>query len=130
MGSVFSKIDLARSPKLSVSKRQRYRWLVLGLLLPMGLGLTIALSLAFGSVSLTRLELWTALLQEGSPINQAIVWELRLPRVLAAIVVGSALGMSGALLQGMLRNGLASPFLLGISSGAGLAAVLIVGLRI
>ena len=114
MGSVFSKIDLARSPKLSVSKRQRYRWLVLGLLLPMGLGLTIALSLAFGSVSLTRLELWTALLQEGSPINQAIVWELRLPRVLAAIVVGSALGMSGAIQQGMLRNGLASPFLLGI----------------
>ncbi len=46
------------------------------------------------------------------------------------MIVGSALGMSGALLQGMLRNGLASPFLLGISAGSGLAAVAILGLGI
>ncbi|MEO1636666.1 MAG: iron ABC transporter permease, partial [Cyanobacteria bacterium J06631_9] len=57
-------------------------------------------------------------------------WDLRLPRAIAALLVGSSLGLSGALLQGMLRNGLASPFLLGISAGSGLAAILIVGLGI
>ena len=56
-------------------------------------------------------------------INQKIIWELRLPRLLASLLVGSALGMSGALLQGMLRNGLASPYLLGISAGSGLVIV-------
>lgn len=56
-------------------------------------------------------------------MNQTIVWDLRLPRIVAALTVGSALGMSGALLQGMLRNGLADPFILGISAGAGLVAV-------
>lgn len=73
-------------------------------------------------------ELWQALLHQGNPTNQTIIWELRLPRIIAALLVGSALGMSGALLQGMLRNGLASPFLLGISAGAGLVAVAMVTL--
>jgi iron complex transport system permease protein len=48
---------------------------------------------------------------------------LRLPRILLGVMVGAALGMAGALLQGMLGNGLADPYLLGISAGAGLAAV-------
>ncbi|MEM8804903.1 MAG: iron ABC transporter permease [Cyanobacteria bacterium P01_G01_bin.38] len=90
----------------------------------------VGLSLSFGSVALSGTEVWTALWRQGDAIAQTIVWDLRLPRVIAAIIVGSALGVSGALLQGMLRNGLASPFLLGISAGAGLAAVLIVGLGI
>ena len=114
-----------------VLNRRRYRLLLVGLALFLGLFVAIALSLSFGSVSLSRAELWAALLKDGSSsIHQTIVWDLRLPRVIAALVVGSALGMAGAMLQGMLRNGLASPFLLGISSGAGLAAVLIVGLRL
>lgn len=68
-------------------------------------------------------ELQQALWHEGSSINQTIVWDLRLPRIIGALMVGSALGLSGALLQGMLRNGLADPFILGISAGAGLVAV-------
>ena len=127
MGSVFPNSASARMP--SNSKR-RYRLLAIGGVLFLGLLLIIAISLSLGSVALTRPELWAALLKEGSSINQTIVWDLRLPRVIAAIIVGSALGMAGSLLQGMLRNGLASPFLLGISSGAGLAAVLIVGLKV
>ena len=127
MGSVFPNSASARMP--STSKR-RYRLLAIGGVLFLGLLLIIAISLSLGSVSLPRPELWAALLKEGSSINPTIVWDLRLPRVIAAIIVGSALGMAGSLLQGMLRNGLASPFLLGISSGAGLAAVLIVGLKV
>lgn len=93
-----------------------------------GLLLTIILSLVQGAVTLSWWELWQALLHQGNPTNQTIIWELRLPRIIAALLVGSALGMWGALLQGMLRNGLASPFLLGISAGAGLVAVAMVTL--
>ncbi|MEL6131049.1 MAG: iron ABC transporter permease [Cyanobacteria bacterium J06628_4] len=128
MGSVF--LNAASAKVLLTSRRRRYRLLAVGAALFLGLLLTIAISLSFGSVALTRPELWAALFREGSSVNQTIVWDLRLPRVIAAITVGAALGMAGSLLQGMLRNGLASPFLLGISSGAGLAAVLIVGLRV
>ncbi|MEM6427424.1 MAG: iron ABC transporter permease [Cyanobacteria bacterium P01_D01_bin.128] len=92
-----------------------------------GLGLVIFLSLTHGSVALSASELLAAALRQGDRIHQTIFWDLRLPRVLAALIVGSALGLSGALLQGMLRNGLASPFLLGISAGAGLMVVLTVG---
>ncbi|MDV3349838.1 iron ABC transporter permease [Leptothoe sp. LEGE 181152] len=128
MGSVRSKTHLTKA--WPVPHRRRYKVVLVSLMLVLGLLLAIAISLSFGSVALTQPEVWAALSREGSSINQTIVWDLRLPRVLMAIVVGSALGMAGALLQGMLRNGLASPFLLGISSGAGLAAVLIVGLNI
>lgn len=93
------------------------------LILCFGLGIAIAISLSLGAVPLSFQEIWLALLRQGNPINQTILWDLRLPRTLAAMLVGAALGMSGALLQGMLRNGLADPFLLGISAGAGLAAV-------
>lgn len=84
---------------------------------------TVGISLANGAVPLSIHEIWQALLHQGISTNQTIIWDLRLPRTLAALLVGAALGMSGALLQGMLRNGLADPFLLGISSGAGLVAV-------
>jgi iron complex transport system permease protein len=92
-----------------------------------GLVLVIFLSLTNGSVALTWSELVAAALRRGDTVNQTILWDLRLPRVLAALIVGAALGLAGALLQGMLRNGLASPFLLGISAGAGLMVVLVVG---
>ncbi|MDJ1185580.1 FecCD family ABC transporter permease [Roseofilum casamattae] len=93
-----------------------------------GLVLALALSLSIGAVSLTQGELWQALWHQGDAVNQTIIWQLRLPRVVAAVVVGAALGTSGALLQGMLRNPLATPFLLGISAGAGLIAVAMVTL--
>ena len=64
-----------------------------------------------------------AIFQKGNELNQTIIWELRLPRLIASLLVGSSLGMSGALLQGMLKNGLASPYLLGISAGSGLVIV-------
>lgn len=68
-------------------------------------------------------QLWQAFLHQGDTVNQTIFWELRLPRIVASLTVGAALGMSGALLQGLLRNGLADPFVLGISAGAGLVAI-------
>lgn len=92
--------------------------------------LVVGLSLSFGSVAMTPHQLWLALIGQGDQLYQTILWDLRLPRTLAALLVGAALGMSGSLLQGMLRNGLASPFLLGISAGAGLAAVAMLSLGV
>lgn len=60
----------------------------------------------------------------AEPVNDMIVWQLRVPRTLAAIVVGGSLGLAGAVLQAMVRNPLADPFILGVSSGASFAAVL------
>lgn len=86
------------------------------------LAMTIAISL--GSVPIPLAEVLQALFKQGEELNQTIVWDLRLPRVLLAVLVGASLGISGSLMQGMLRNGLADPYLLGISAGAGLAAVI------
>lgn len=92
--------------------------------------LTMVVALCQGAVNLSGEQLWQALWHQGDPLSQTIVWELRLPRIVVALVVGSALGLSGALLQGMLRNGLADPFVLGISAGAGLVAIVLITLNI
>ena len=104
-------------------------WLA-GVAMVSALIFVLALSLRQGAVQLSWHEFGLALLRQGDLRYQTILWDLRLPRVIAAAIVGSALGLSGALLQGMLRNSLASPFLLGISAGAGLAAVAILSLGI
>jgi len=60
------------------------------------------------------------------PVNVSIVWLLRLPRVLLAFIAGGCLAMSGAVCQSILRNPLASPYILGVSSGASLGAGLVI----
>lgn len=57
-----------------------------------------------------------------TPAEEAIVWQLRLPRVLGALMVGAALSVAGVIFQGLLRNPMADPYLLGTSGGAALAA--------
>nr|WP_225880454.1 iron ABC transporter permease [Anabaenopsis elenkinii] len=106
------------------------RLLVVTVLLLVGLVLVTGISLSLGAVAMSPNQLWLALIGRGDELYQTILWDLRLPRTLAALLVGAALGMSGSLLQGMLKNGLASPFLLGISAGAGLAAVAMLSLGV
>jgi iron complex transport system permease protein len=103
--------------------RSSDRLILATLLLTIALIIIVGISLSLGAVSMTTGEIWQALTKTGDTLNQTIIWDLRLPRILAAMLVGAALGMSGSLLQGMLRNGLADPFLLGISAGAGLFAI-------
>ncbi|WP_315784135.1 iron ABC transporter permease [Fischerella sp. JS2] len=102
---------------------ERNRLVVATLLLCAALVVMIGISLSLGAVPITPIQLWRAIWHQGDSLYQTILWDLRLPRTLAAMLVGAALGTAGALLQGMLRNGLADPFLLGISAGAGLIAV-------
>ena len=84
--------------------------------------------LLFGSVSIS----WSAVLdglRGGSGGDASLVHELRLPRVLLAFLVGGSLGVSGASLQALVRNPLADPYLVGLSGGAGLGAVLAIALH-
>lgn len=99
------------------------------LLLLLGTGLALLAGLAFGASAPGPMELPAALRTPGSPAGQ-IVLQLRLPRVLLAFAVGSGLGLTGAVLQALVRNPLADPYLLGLSGGAGLGAVAAIALSV
>ncbi|MEO0500681.1 MAG: iron ABC transporter permease [Pseudomonadota bacterium] len=87
-------------------------------------------AIAWGSVPLDLGRVLAALGGLGSEGDRIVIWQIRLPRALTAALVGAALGMSGAALQGLLRNPLAEPGVLGVSASAALAAttVLYLGL--
>ncbi|RDL45168.1 iron ABC transporter permease [Marinomonas piezotolerans] len=80
-------------------------------------------ALTQGSASLSIREVWLALTGEGTPLATTLVMELRLPRILAAYATGGLLAVAGALMQILLRNPLAEPYVLGISGGASVAAL-------
>jgi len=80
-------------------------------------------SLALGSRTIPLHEVFDALLHGGDTANAAIVTDLRVPRTLIGLEVGAALGLAGALMQGLTRNPLADPGILGINAGAALAMV-------
>ena len=82
-----------------------------------------ALALATGSTRLAPLELLQALAFPGDSVAGEIVTQLRLPRALAAFSVGGLLALAGALMQVLLRNPLADPYVLGLSGGAAVGAL-------
>ena len=101
------------------SKRNRFR--ALNLVLVAGLLLTIILATGLGAVRLPLSEALSAFLHpERAGEAGAIIFGLRLPRVLGAALVGAALSATGVLFQGLFRNPLADPFVLGTSGGAAL----------
>ena len=80
-----------------------------------------------GSTPMSLAQVWSAASPcPQSAADQIIIWQIRLPRALAAFVVGAALGVSGAALQGLLRNPLAEPGVLGVSASAALGATLVI----
>ncbi len=93
--------------------------LILLLLAP----LSILLALSLGSIAIEPAELWRALSGRPNELTGAVVLELRLPRSLSAFAVGGLLALAGALLQVLLRNPLADPYILGVSGGAAVGAL-------
>ena len=83
----------------------------------------ILLNLNIGTVSLSPSEVFGILAGKTSA-NTAIIWEIRLPRLIAAVILGGALSVSGFLLQTFFSNPIAGPFVLGISSGAKLVVAM------
>ncbi len=98
-------------------------WIIGGVLLLL-LAAMFALSLLAGRVWLPIHAVWQGLWSPQATLAGSIVTELRLPRAVLALEVGAALGLSGAVLQGVTRNPLAEPGLLGVSAGAALGAVI------
>ncbi|MFW5845460.1 MAG: iron chelate uptake ABC transporter family permease subunit, partial [Planctomycetota bacterium] len=101
--------------------------------------LALAVQVGFGSFGLDPLRAWQAVVAPvlrgdgallwallvggdttGVDTGTVVVWSIRLPRVVAALLVGAALAVSGAVFQAITRNDLASPYILGVSAGAGL----------
>src|SRR6195952_2202708 len=86
------------------------------------------ISLGIGPVRLSPLTVINALFGGGSDVQQVIVREIRLPRAILGVAIGAILGLSGAALQGLLRNPLASPSLFGAPQSAAFGAVLVIAL--
>jgi iron complex transport system permease protein len=88
----------------------------------------VLFSLVSGAVKISPVEIWKVLLSHESSAVRDIIWNIRLPRTLVAALLGVNLSVSGVLLQGVMRNSMADPHIIGVSSGAGLfgLAVLIV----
>lgn len=97
--------------------------LIVLLILSLIAGVYLALNIGISDIGV--LEAWRDLWQPERSLAEVVVWDIRLPRVLLALVVGATLGLAGAAMQGLLRNPLAEPGVLGVSSGAALGAVLV-----
>jgi len=97
------------------------------------LALSVAAAVAVGPAGISAAEVWRVVAARATggdsgmpPLREAIIWESRLPRALLAAACGAGLAVCGAVLQSLLRNPLADPFVLGVSSGASTGAVLVV----
>jgi iron complex transport system permease protein len=116
------------------TEKKKYRKLVAKRLLFLGicaisLSIVAGVSLALGSASISVTEAYVAVFNRFFPdhfvvssLADTVVWHLRLPRILMAILAGAIFAMSGSTTQAILRNPLATPYTLGVSAGAGLGA--------
>lgn len=104
------------------SMAHRTRWGLLGV----GLLTAFALHLLVGAFTLPLSDAWAGLLHgpNAESSAQTIMWQIRLPRSLAAMLVGGILGLTGAAFQSLFRNPLAEPFVIGVSGGAAVGGTL------
>ncbi|MCO1337391.1 iron ABC transporter permease [Kocuria polaris] len=96
--------------------------LLLAILLP-----TLALSLAVGANPIPLAEVWPTIVEPDGSEAAIVIWTLRVPRTVVAIIAGAAFGVAGALIQAVTRNPLADPGILGVNAGAGFAVTIGVG---
>lgn len=120
---------------MTATHRRAWVPVALGLALVLG---SIVVASAIGPSSVGPADVWMILVhkigltphERVAPIVEAIVWDLRLPRTVLAALVGGGLAVAGAVMQAVTRNPLADPYLLGLSSGAALGAVVVLVLGI
>ena len=113
------------SPDQQSATLRLSKWL--GLFLGLGLLLIcLTVSITLGAADIAPRTVFNALFHFGGSFNDLIIRTVRLPRVLAGVLVGAALAVAGAIMQGLTRNPLADPGILGIEAGAAFAVVLAV----
>ncbi|MEK4510108.1 iron ABC transporter permease [Paenibacillus sp. FSL K6-2524] len=97
---------------------------ILGIAL-MLLLVSIIIAVGIGSVQFTLSQTWQTLIGSGKDADNTILWDIRIPRVLMALIIGANLAASGILLQAVMNNPLADPGLTGVSSGAAVTVLFI-----
>ena len=112
----------------AANKAAAWRRTAVTLSLALLVALLALLSLGIGPVRLSPFTVISALFGGGADVQQVIVQEIRLPRTILGLAIGAILGLSGAALQGLLRNPLASPSLFGAPQSAAFGAVLVIAL--
>ncbi|BAJ76056.1 ABC-type Fe3+-siderophore transport system, permease component [Microbacterium testaceum StLB037] len=115
--SVASRPGARRDRPSSPARRRRAAGLAFAVV---ALAASAALSIAVGSNALSPADVWHALAAPSGTLTDQIVLDLRVPRTVAGIVVGVALGLAGALIQAFTRNPLGDPGILGVDAGAAL----------
>jgi len=100
-------------------KRRKVR---IGIFLIAGLFVLTAVALYSGAMRLSVGQIIEAFLRHGDKMHEVIVWNIRFPRIWAAIIAGMSLSLAGCVMQCVLRNPLASPFTMGVSQSAGFGA--------
>lgn len=110
--------------KLSFLIEKRTIWIIAALLVITAA--VVVISTGIGSKYVSPLEVIQSFAGKGSSVNEVIIMKLRLPRIIIAILVGASLAVAGAVLQGIIRNPLASPDVTGITEGASLGTVLFI----
>lgn len=110
--------------QLNVRKQRRAIWIT-GLMVSIAI-VIVLISLNTGSIRLSPLRVMWTWLGQGSTVENLIMFQYRLPRILITILAGIGLGVAGAVLQGVSRNSLADPGILGINAGAGFGLIIFV----
>lgn len=85
---------------------------------------SVLFAFSVGSYPLSIGQLWSSLQSSGNTVEHTIIWQLRAPRAFVAFVTGGLLSLAGALMQVLLRNPLADPYILGVSGGASVATLI------
>jgi iron complex transport system permease protein len=111
------------APGRVLARRGRSHSVLALILLALGALLAVLLAVGIGSVPIGFAKLWAIVQGGGDALDRTLVFELRLPRALAAFATGGLLGVAGALMQVLLRNPLADPYVLGLSGGAAVGAL-------
>ncbi|CAH0193393.1 Hemin transport system permease protein HmuU [Peribacillus sp. Bi134] len=127
--------DVLEEPHFERNAKRRFRFLLFFLLCILLLSVTFAVTL--GPVKMSAITVWKIALGHlpfiggflevnWSIAQERIIWDIRLPRVLLGAVVGAGLSVVGVVIQALVRNSLADPYILGISSGSSVAATLVI----
>lgn len=102
----------------------KYKWTMFTLIVLLFIACFISLN--FGVVPISPNEVFHTLIGNGTKQQQLILFEIRLPTIILALLVGAGMAVSGTILQSITRNELADPGILGINSGAGTAVVIFI----
>jgi ABC-type Fe3+-siderophore transport system, permease component len=115
-----TKVEKTQQGKLNILRTSMV-WLILITLLV----IFSLIAVAVGSARYSLKEIWDAFFNDGPRTIRVVILSLRLPRVILALLIGSCLSAAGALLQAVMKNPLADPGTIGVSAGAGTAAITI-----